>query len=85
MPHEAVELNGMGEGDIQMNKITSFAVVAALIVAGVGTWVATNTQARVAAPIGARGIDPLQITMNARELPTEEYVDYSFVFTGPAN
>jgi hypothetical protein len=69
-----------------MHKIKSFAVAAALIVAGVGAWVvATTTQARVTAPIEARGIDPLQITINAKELPTEEFVDYSFVFTEPAN
>jgi hypothetical protein len=63
-----------------MHKIRWFAIAAALIVAGVGGWVATTTQARVAAPIGARGIDPLQLTINARGLPTEEFVDYSFVF-----
>jgi hypothetical protein len=64
-----------------MRKIGLFAVAAALMVAGVGAWVATTTQARVIAPIGARAaIDPLQIMMNARNLPTEDFVDYSFVF-----
>ncbi len=64
-----------------MRKITLFAVVAAFTVAGVGAWVATTTQARVIAPIGARAaIDPLQIMMNARDLPTEEFIDYSFEF-----
>jgi hypothetical protein len=64
-----------------MRKIGLFAVAAALIVAGVGAWVATTTQARVIAPIGVRAaIDPLQIMMNARDLPTEEFIDYSFVF-----
>jgi hypothetical protein len=63
-----------------MYKIRLFAVAAALAVAGVGFWVATTTQARVIAPIGARGIDPLQIMMNAKRLPTEEFADYSFVF-----
>ena len=65
-----------------MRKITLFAVAAAFVVAGVGAWVATTTQARVIAPIGARAaIDPLQVMMNARELPTEEFIDYSFVFS----
>jgi hypothetical protein len=65
-----------------MRKIGLFAVAAALIVAGVGAWVATTTQARVIAPIGVRAaIDPLQIMMNARDLPTEEFIDYSFVFS----
>ncbi len=65
-----------------MRKIRLFAVAAALIVAGVGAWVATTTSARVIAPIGVTGaIDPLQMMMNARELPTEEFIDYSFVFS----
>jgi hypothetical protein len=65
-----------------MRKIGLFAVAAALLVAGVGAWVATTTQARVIAPIGVRAaIDPMQIMMNARQLPTEEFVDDTFVFT----
>jgi hypothetical protein len=64
-----------------MRKIGLVAVAAALLVAGVGAWVATTTQARVIAPIGVRAaIDPLQIMMNARDLTTEEFIDYSFVF-----
>ena len=63
-----------------MYKIRLFAVAAALAVAGVGFWVSTTTTARVIAPIGATGIDPLQIMMNAKGLPTEEFADYSFVF-----
>jgi hypothetical protein len=35
--------------------------------------------AAVAAPIGV-GIDPMQMMMNARDLPTLELVDYTFVF-----
>jgi hypothetical protein len=68
-------------GEYIMRKIKLVAVAAALIVAGVGAWVATTTEARVIAPIGARAaIDPLQMMMNARRLPTEEFIDYSFVF-----
>jgi hypothetical protein len=64
-----------------MRKIGLVAAAAALIVAGVGAWVATTSQARVIAPIGVKAaIDPLQIMMTARNLPTEEFVDYSFVF-----
>ncbi len=64
-----------------MRKIGLFVVATALIVPGVGAWVATTTKARVIAPIGARAaIDPLQTMMNARNLPTEDIVDYSFVF-----
>ena len=63
-----------------MRKI-SLVVAAALILAGVGAWVATTTQARVkapiaAAPIGAKPIDPFQIMMNSRDLPTEEFCQF---------
>jgi hypothetical protein len=56
-----------------------FAVATALILAGIGGWAASNTQARVAkATVG--GIDPLQIMTNAKPLPTEHYQDFSMVF-----
>jgi len=58
-----------------MRKI-SLVVAAALILAGVGAWVATTTQARVKAPIGAKPIDPFQIMMNSRDLPTEEFCQF---------
>jgi hypothetical protein len=65
-----------------MRKIGLLAVAAALTLAGVGAWVATTTQARVIAPIGVKAtIDPLQMMTNARGLPTEEFIDYSFVFS----
>jgi hypothetical protein len=63
-----------------MRKITLFAVAVVLILAGVGGWVASTTHARFEAPVGGGGIDLSQITMNAPDLPTEEFVDYSFVF-----
>ena len=62
-----------------MHKISLFAVATALIVAGgVGGWFATTTptQARFATD----SINPTQITMNAGNLPTAEFVDYSLVF-----
>jgi hypothetical protein len=62
-----------------MRKIDLLAI-AALMLAGVVVWVASTTPARVAAPIAAGGIDPSQISINARDLPIEEFVDYSFVF-----
>jgi hypothetical protein len=63
-----------------MRKITMLAVAAVLILAGLGGWVASTTHARFEAPLGGGGIDLSQITMNARDLPTEEFVDYSLVF-----
>ena len=62
-----------------MTKISLFAVATALIVAGgVGGWFATttSTQARVA----TNNINPTEITMNAGNLVTAEFVDYSLVF-----
>jgi hypothetical protein len=62
-----------------MRRNNLLTVVAALIVAGVGAWVSSSTQARVIAPTGFR-IDPLEMMMKQTNLPTEEFVDYSLVF-----
>jgi hypothetical protein len=58
-----------------MRRISLFVVAAALILAGGGAWVSTTTQARVdeKAPIGAKPIDPFQIMLTARDLPTDEH------------
>ena len=50
-----------------MRKTTLFAVVAAVIVTGFGVWAAS-------------GIEPFQLMMNAKGLPTEEFAGYTFVF-----
>jgi hypothetical protein len=62
-----------------MRKINLFAIAASLILAGVGGWVASTPQASVAAPIGVQ-VDPLQIMMNTKDLPTVRYQDFSVVF-----
>lgn len=62
-----------------MRKTTSFAVAGALALAGVAGWAATTTQARIDTPRGS-GIDTLQVTLTLNQLPTVQYVDYSFVF-----
>ena len=54
-------------------------VAAALILAGVGAWAASTTQARVATSAGDP-LDPMQIMMNAKNLPIEQHVDYSLEF-----
>jgi hypothetical protein len=64
---------------IEMRKISLFAVAATLILAGVGSWAASTTQARVDTP-PVPGVDNIQLMMNARDLPTEHWVDYSVVF-----
>jgi hypothetical protein len=62
-----------------MRKFGFFAVTA-LILAGIGGWVASTSQARIApAPIGHQ-IDVLQMMTSAKAMPTEHVVDYSFVF-----
>ena len=62
-----------------MRKLSLIAV-AAIVLAGVGGWVASTTHARVQAPLAVGGMDPLQIAINARDLPTEHIVDYSFIY-----
>jgi hypothetical protein len=59
-----------------MRKISMFA--AALVLIGIGAW-AVTTNERVAASTPA-GIDPLQMMVNAKDLPSTRYVDYTFVF-----
>ena len=61
-----------------MRKISLLAAIA-LMLASVGVWATSITQARVNVPAGAQ-INPLQITMSARHLPVAHYDDYSLVF-----
>ena len=63
-----------------MRKISLYVIATLLIVTGVGGWIASTTQARVEAPTLAEPINPSQVTMNARDLPTEQFTDYTFVF-----
>ena len=53
------------------------ALAAALILAGVAGWPVSNTQARAPAAVQ---IDPLTMMTSAKQLPTEHFADYSFVF-----
>ena len=63
-----------------MRQIHLFAAAAAaLILACVAGWAMSDTQARVATPSTVQ-IDPFQVMMSAKQLPTEHFVDYSFVF-----
>ena len=65
-----------------MRKI-SFVAAIALMLAGVGVWATSTTQARIDVPAGGQ-IDPLQITMGARHLSVAHYDDYSLVFNWSA-
>jgi hypothetical protein len=50
-----------------------------LILAGIGGWAASNTQARVATATSI-GINPFEMMRNAKHLPTEHYQDFSMLF-----
>jgi hypothetical protein len=54
------------------------AVATALIAIGFGVWAVAPTEARV--PSTGQGIEPFQLMMNAKDLPSEEFADYTFVF-----
>jgi hypothetical protein len=53
------------------------ASIAALIVACVAGW--ADAQARVAAPATVQ-IDPFTMMTSQKQLPTEHFADYSFIF-----
>jgi hypothetical protein len=62
-----------------MRKIALFAVPAAVILAVIGAWAASTTQARLETAPDAR-IDSFQLMKNSKELSVEEFVDHSLVF-----
>ena len=64
-----------------MSKTTDLfaASAAALILACVAGWAVSDTQARVAAPATVQ-IDPFAAMTSAKQIPTEHFADYSFVF-----
>jgi hypothetical protein len=64
-----------------MRNIKWFATAAAagLILATTVVWSTSNTQAFVAAPTLSQ-IDPFQLTMSAKDLPTLTFEDRTFVF-----
>ena len=61
-----------------MRKISLVAAIA-LMIAGVGVWATSTTQARLNVLAGAQ-INPLQMTMGARHLPVAHYDDYSLEY-----
>jgi hypothetical protein len=64
----------------QMGQKQLFAAsVAALILACVAGWAVSDSQARVASPATVQ-IDPFTLMTSAKQLPTEHFADYSFVF-----
>jgi hypothetical protein len=64
-----------------MRKTKLFAITAAVILAGVGAWAVLTARAPVAeAALPGVRIDPSQMMMNAKDLPTERVVDFSVIF-----
>ena len=47
----------------------------ALIAIGFGVWAASPANASI-----SQGIEPFKLMVNAKELPTVEFADYTFVF-----
>jgi hypothetical protein len=62
-----------------MRKISLFAFSPALIAIVFGVWAASPANAP-ASPTMGQGIEPFQMMVNAKELPTVEFADYTFVF-----
>ena len=62
-----------------MRKTALFAFSPALIAIGFGVWAASPTNAPVSPSIG-QGIEPFKLMVNAKEMPSVELVDYTFVF-----
>ena len=62
-----------------MRNASLFAFAPALIAIGFGVWAASPAKAPVSPSIG-QGIEPFKMMVNAKELPTVEFADYTFVF-----
>jgi hypothetical protein len=59
---------------------TLFAIsTAALMVAFVAGWAVSDSQARVAQAASVQ-VDTFQMMTSAKQMPTEHFADYSFVF-----
>jgi len=59
-----------------MMRTTSLVVVGFLMAIGFGVW----TPAPAKAPVRPLGIEPMKFMTAAHGLPTDEFVDYTFVF-----
>ena len=62
-----------------MRKISLFAFSPALIAIGFSVWAASPANGPDSSST-VQGIEPLQMMVNAKELPTVEFADYTFVF-----
>jgi hypothetical protein len=78
LPHVAAELIG-GRTQMRTSNTRLFAVTAGVLATGFAVWAASPANAP-ASPSIVQGIEPLQMMVNAKELPTVEYADYTFGF-----
>jgi hypothetical protein len=62
-----------------MRKFGFFATTA-LVLAGFAGWIASTSQARVAAPMVSTQINAMQMMTAAVTLPAEHFADYSLVY-----
>jgi len=60
-------------------------IVATLILTGFGVWAALSSHAQVQAATLTDRIDPSQMMINAHDLPTTEFIDYTFHFPSRYN
>jgi hypothetical protein len=68
-----------------MRKFGYFAATAAIL-AGFGGWIASTSQARVAAPmVSGPRVDAMQMMTIAANLPSEHFADYSLVHEWDVN
>jgi hypothetical protein len=54
------------------------ASIAALVIACIAGWAVSDSQAQ--ARVAAIQIDPFTMMTNTKQLPSKDYLDYSFVF-----
>jgi len=62
-----------------MRNLRAFAVAAALVLTGVGAWIASTARARVEPPTHVQ-VDPMQVMREPKNLPAQRQVDFSLVF-----
>ena len=71
-----------------MRKTTFWAAIAAgaLMLVGIAGWANSDKralEAQASTPIEAAQLDAFQMMLNAKNLPSEEFEDFSLVFPSP--
>ena len=66
-------------GDLRCARSACLPLLPFLTATGLGVWATSSTNARIAPSIG-QGTEPFQLMLTAKQLPTAEFADYTFVF-----